>query len=260
MPSSPLTSTRSARRARGGGAIARLAAAATVALVVGGCSTTPNVSVTNDSAGATRGIAVSGRGEVTGRPDTVTVSLGVSVKRDTAPAAIADGAAAATKLIDAVKAAGVAAEDIQTSNYALNEEYAYPGGQPKPDGFRVSNSVVAKVRKVDDVGAVIDAATAAGSDAATVQGLSFSLDDDTAALADAREKAFADAKAKAEQFAKLSGRKLGPVVSIAQQTNPVMPVSMDRAMAQADSSGSTPVEAGSVTTSVTVDVRWELVE
>lgn len=239
---------------------ARLVAATGVALLVVGCSKAPNVSVTSDSSAASRGIAVSGRGEVSGRPDTVTVSLGVSVKRQTAPAAIADAATAATKLIDALKSAGAAADDIQTTNYSLNQEYAYPDGQPKPDGFRVTNSVVVKVRKVDDVGAVIDAATAAGSDAATVQGLSFSLDDDTAALADAREKAFADAKAKAEQFAKLSGRKLGPVVSIAQQTVPATSEQTPLAAARADVAAPTPVEAGSVTTSVTVDVRWELVE
>lgn len=221
----------------------------------------PVVNITNDPSAAQQGIVVSGRGSVSGAPDTVAVSIGVSVKRDSAPTAIADAASSATKLIEALKAAGVAEKDVQTANYSINQEFTYPANDsPRPDGFRVSNSVVAKVRNLDDVGAVIDAATAAGGADAVVQGVSFSLDDDTSALASARDAAFADAKAKAEQFAELSGRKLGPVVSIDQRT--AAPTSTPTMFAaRADSASmSTPIQPGEVDTTVTVDVRWSFAD
>lgn len=207
-----------------------------------------------------QGIAVSGRGVVSGSPDTVALSIGVSVKRPTAPEAITSAAESASKLVDAMRAAGVAENDLQTTNYSLDQEFRYPpDGAPEPDGFRVSNTLIAKIRDNDDVGAVIDAATAAGGSDAVVQGLSFSLDDDTAALEQARAAAYADARAKAEQFAELAGRKLGAVVSIVHTTTPSTAaprmLGANDAFAKAVAVSS-PIQAGEVQTSVTVDVRW----
>lgn len=241
-----------------------LALAALAASVAAGCSQkAPTVNVTNDPTGAQQGVVVSGRGRTSGAPDTVSVSIGVSIKRPAAPAAIADGAASAQRVIDALKGAGVAEKDIRTTNYSLNQEFRYPeGGSPVPDGFRVSNQVIAKIRTMDTVGAVIDAATAAGGDDAVVQGLSFSLDDDTEALATAREAAYADAKSKAEQFAELSGRKLGAVVSIDHRVTPptTTPVGEQLAYARDAAAMATPVQPGEVDTEVTVDVRWSFAD
>lgn len=242
----------SARVKRWMGAIGAVAMAA-----VAGCAgEAPVVNVGGDDAHQ-RGIAVTGRGEVSGAPDTVSVSIGVSVKRDSAPAAITDAAASAQRLIDALKAAGVVDKDIQTTNYSINQEFRYPESGPVPDGFRVSNSVVAKVRDTAAVGGVIDAATTAGGADAVVQGIAFSLDDDTAALESARAAAFADAKAKAEQFAELSGRKLGRVEAVSQTvtTEPVPTIAV-AAFAADEAAKSTPIQAGEVDTVVTVDVRW----
>jgi hypothetical protein len=229
-----------------------------VAAAAGCAQKAPVVNIANDPSASQNGIVVSGRGEVSGAPDTVALSIGVSVKRPTAPAAIGDAASSATKLIDALKAAGVAEKDIQTANYSLNQEFISPNNAgPKPDGFRVSNTVVAKIRTMDSVGAVIDAATAAGGSDAQVQGVSFSLDDDTASLAAARDQAFADAKAKAEQFAKLSDRKLGKVVAINQTDTPSTPIATPLAAKAFDAAATpTPIQAGEVQTAVTVDVRW----
>jgi len=203
------------------------------------------------------GVLVTGRGEVSAVADTVAVALGVSVKRPTAPAAIADAAAAATALVDALQAAGVAEADIRTASFSVNQEFTYPqDGGPTPDGYRVSNHVVATVRSVDTAGAVIDAATAGGGEVVVVQGVTFGLADDTAATSSARDAAFADARATAEQYAALSGRTLGPVVSIIETsgapTGP--PVTMLAAKAMGDVS--TPIRPGDVETTVTVDVRW----
>ncbi|MBM3696253.1 MAG: DUF541 domain-containing protein, partial [Actinobacteria bacterium] len=75
----------------------------------------------------TSGINVSGQGKVTGKPDTLTVSLGVSVLRPTVDRATGDAAALAAAIIDALKGSGVAEADIQTANYTINPEYDWSG-------------------------------------------------------------------------------------------------------------------------------------
>jgi len=212
--------------------------------------------VTDPSPTAEPGIVVSGQGAVAGTPDIASISLGVSVKRGHAPAAMTDAAAAATRVLDALKAAGIADSDLQTRDYALTQEFAYlPDAAPRPDGFRVTNTVVATVRTPADAGTILDAAVAAGGDDAVVQGISFGLDDDAAAKVAARDLAFADARAKAEQLARLSGRTLGPVVSINETSGSAGFGPMVRAKMAYDAA-STPIQAGEIETTVTVDVRW----
>lgn len=212
--------------------------------------------MTDPSPTAEPGIVVSGQGAVAGTPDIASISLGVSVKRGQAPAAMTDAAAAATRVLDALKAAGIADSDLQTRDYALTQEFAYlPDAAPRPDGFRVTNTVVATVRTPADAGTILDAAVAAGGDDAVVQGISFGLGDDAAAKIAARDLAFADARAKAEQLARLSGRTLGRVVSINETSGsagfgPMLRVKM------AYDAASTPIQAGEIETTVTVDVRW----
>lgn len=117
-----------------------------------------------------------------------------------------------------------------------------------------------KVRALDSVGSVLDAAARAGGDAITVQALSFSLDDDTDATSSARADAFRDAKATAVQFAELAGRKLGPVLSISQ-TDVSPPVATPlMAGAAFDTMSSTPIQPGEVETAVVVEVRFAFEE
>ena len=153
---------------------------------------------------------MTGVGTVLGRPDTMTVTIGVNVVRPTVSEATAEATASATALFDALEAAGVAEQDIQTQNYSIWPQYRYDEGRaPELTGYQVSNTVLAKIRDVDAAGSVIDAAVAAGGDTSVVQGIGFSVEDDTERLAEARAKAFADARAKAEQLAELAGVELG---------------------------------------------------
>lgn len=207
------------------------------------------------------GITVSGEGEVEGAPDTLTVGLGVTVKRPSVGEAVSANAAVATAVVDAVRAAGVAEEDVQTRGYSLNQELRYPeGGSPVPDGYRVTNTVTVRIRDLAGAGEVIDAATAAGGNDVRVDQLAFSLEEDGPALRAARERAFADAQAKAEQYASLADRPLGDAQAISDVV--VVPQSQQfqgeaaaRLFASADDVG-TPVQPGEVTTRVTVDARF----
>lgn len=205
----------------------------------------------------TSGITVSGVGSVLGRPDTMTVTIGVNVVRPTVSEATTEAATSATALIDALTAAGVAEDDIQTQGYSIWPQYSYEDGKaPQLTGYQVSNTVVAKIRDVDAAGTVIDAAVAAGGDNSIVQGVGFSIEDDTERLTEARAKAFADARAKAEQLAALAGVELGPVIRMTETIGSgAVPYAEER-MAAADSS--TPIQAGQVASQVQIDVVFAI--
>lgn len=208
------------------------------------------------------GVTVSAEGEVTGAPDTMTVQIGVSVKRDTVQQAVDESATLATALLDAAKANGVAEDDLQTQEYSVNQEWRYPDDNPPvPDGFRVSNILVVKIRALDQAGATIDAMTAAGGDASTLQSVAFTLEEDDAAIDAAREDAMTKAKAKAEQLAELGGRTLGPAqaisdVAIASDSQTFATVGY--AIDEAAGDRATPIQPGEVRSRVTVRVRYTL--
>jgi hypothetical protein len=205
----------------------------------------------------TTGISVTGQGRVAGTPDTMTITLGVSVQRDAVDQATGDAAALANAIIAAVTANGVAEEDVQTANYAIYPEYDWSGNRQRLIGYRVTNDLRVKVRDLDNAGAVIDAATAAGGDDVVVGGLSFSIEDNTALLEDAREAAWNDAEAKARQLAELSGASLAGVISITETIDySTPPVYFERAAGE--DAAMTPIEPGQSDVTVTIQVVFAI--
>ncbi len=203
------------------------------------------------------GITVSGEGEVNGKPDTLTATVSVSVKRGDVGTAVADNAVVATAVIDAAKASGIAEEDVQTQNYSVNQEWRYPeGGSPVPDGYRVTNSVVVRITELETAGTVIDAVLAAGGDDVSLNTVAFTLEEDGPALEAARQAAFEDAQTKAEQYAELSGQGLAGAEAISDVMVQAEPFSYVGAAVAMDAATSTPIEAGVVTTRVTVNARF----
>ncbi len=212
----------------------------------------------SDGGTATTGINVTGQGKVTGRPDTLQVTLGVSVLRPTVDQATGDAAALAAAVIEALKAEGVAEEDIQTASYSIYPEYDWAGETQHLLGYRVNNEVRAKIRDLDNAGSVIDATTAAGGDATVVSGLSFSIEDNAELLQMARTAAWNDAEGKARQLAQLAGLSLGPATSITESISyEAPPVYWDRDMAGA-AEASTPIEAGTQDVTVVIQVTFGL--
>lgn len=200
------------------------------------------------------GISVSGTGEITGTPDTISVDLGVSVLGDTVDDATAKAAEAANALIDSLKSNGVDENSITTTNYSINPEYDYRSEKERLVGYRVNNTVRAKISDVTNSGSVIDDATKAAGDAARVNGISFSIEDDAEMVEAAREAAWNDAFQKASQLAELSGQKLGPVVSINESvTRPPVPVDFARLEA---ADGATPIESGTASVSIGLQVEF----
>lgn len=205
------------------------------------------------------GINVTGQGKVTGRPDVLKVTLGVSVLRPTVDQATGDAAALATAVIDALKAGGVAEDDIQTANYSISPEYDWSGETQRLLGYRVNNEVRVKIRDLNTAGAIIDAATAAGGDATVVNGLSFDIEDNAELLQLARTAAWNDAEGKAGQLAQLAGVGLGAAISITETINyDTPPIYYERDMAAAGDSAVTPIESGTQEVTVVVQVTFAI--
>jgi uncharacterized protein YggE len=202
-------------------------------------------------------ISVTGTGRVILAPDVADLRLGVSVQRSTVKAARADAAKAMTAVIGALKKLGIADADIQTSGITLQPQYDYSNANPpRLIGYQFSNSLAVTVRKLDVLGDAIDDALAAG--ATTLDSVSFRVDDETKAEAQARTAAMADAKAKAQALATAAGVTIDGVSSITETIAPVpYPVYFGAAAGAAvDKAVATPVQAGTNEVSVTVAVVY----
>ncbi len=201
------------------------------------------------------GITVSGTGEAAATPDMATIDLGVEVTATTVAAAREGAAAAARRVIDAAKAQGVADRDLQTRTISISPVYDYSrSGTPTVTGYIAANFLVVRVRDLARLPAVIDAATAAGGDAARLQGITFGFNDEAALRKTARENAIADARQRAETYAAAAGVQLGEVISIVE-TSASPPVPFTRSAA-ADTA--TPIEPGESTVAVSVTVRFAI--
>jgi uncharacterized protein YggE len=219
---------------------------AAVTALLAGCAA-PGASAA-DAESKPRTITGTATGKVEGTPDTLTVTLGVQTNGPSATEALARNAERATNVINALKASGVAAADLQTSELSLYPTFDNRG---RPTGFSASNMVTAKVHDVPNAGRVVDAAAAQAGNDIRVNGISLSIEDSSALVAAARAEAVTRARAQARQLARAAAVKLGPLQRITERrTSP--PVPQYQAGLAADVSRAAPIEPGSQ--SLTVDV------
>jgi uncharacterized protein YggE len=196
-------------------------------------------------------VTVNGTGTVDTVPDTASMSFGVTTQAATAAAALAQNSSQMANVIAALKAAGIAAKDIQTQSVSLQPQTGPDGNAVA--GYTASNSVGATVRDIGKLGAVIDAATAAGAN--TVYGPSLTRADTDALYRDALKAAVADARAKAGALADAAKLSLGAVQSMSEGGGAVpLPYAAGRA---ADAT-STPIEPGTQQVQATVTVTFAL--
>ena len=206
----------------------------------------------NRGAADPTGIVVTGVGRVSVVPDTVTLQVGVETTAPKAVTALTTNNQRSATLIKLLKAQGIADRDLQTSQLFINPQYANDGR--RITGYSVSNIVTAKVRGVDKAGPLIDAAAGAVGDSIRLQGVSFSISDSTAALAQARRAAVTDGRAQAEALAEAAGVRLGALRRIESSSAPATAVAFqDKSVASAGLS----VEAGSQEVSVNVQMVYD---
>ncbi len=197
---------------------------------------------------------------VKARPDLATVGAGVTSRAQTAVEAMRLNAAAMDKVIQRIKALGIAAADIQTTGIDLGAQYDYDQEQRVQvfRGYQASNRVSVILRKVPDTGRVLDALVAAG--ATDISGPSFSIDDDTGPRAQARKAALDKARQQAEEYAKWAGYSGVRLLQISELVNPgrPMPYAEKMDVVATGSRVASPVEPGLVGTAVTVTVSYEM--
>jgi uncharacterized protein YggE len=196
---------------------------------------------------AQKTITVSGNGTVTSVPDRAEVGFTVDTQAKTAAAALAQNAAAASKVIAALKGAGVAAADIQTSQVSLSPQTSQDGLTIL--GYSASNSVSVR-SPIAAAGTLIDTAVAAGAD--SVSGPSLSLSEQDSLYRDALKQAVADAKLKAQALADSAGLTLGDAQSITEGSV-ATPVPM---AGKLNAPASTPIEPGTQDVQATVTVTY----
>jgi uncharacterized protein YggE len=192
----------------------RIAAVALLALAVGAIAGVgrPDAAQGVSLADEQGGITVNGMGVVRTTPDIAELGLGAVTRGATAQATLAANGAAVRKLVAALKAAGIAAADLQTQQAAL--EPRYDENSERVLGYTATTVVSAKVRALGKVAAIIDAAVAAGAN--MVYGPSLSRSDADKLYADALKAAIADAETKAKLLADASKLKLGAPTAVVE--------------------------------------------
>jgi uncharacterized protein YggE len=203
---------------------------------------------------------LSAYGETRVAPDMATINLGVMTEGKTAAAAMAANAQKMTAVMAALKRAGIAEKDIQTSGLNLNAQYAYvPNVPPKLSGYQASNQVTVSVHDLTRLGAAVDATVSAGAN--QVNGVSFGLSDPTTAENAAREAAVKALTAKAELYAKATGHTITRLISLSEgggySAPPPMPVMMMKREMMADAAAS-PVAPGELRVRIDVSGLYQM--
>jgi len=196
---------------------------------------------------------------VEAEPDLVTVSAGVTTQARTAVEAMRTNATAMTAVIARIQALGIPEREIQTAGISLGAMYDYNQQTQRQvfRGYQASNRVSVKLRAIDRTGEVLDALVAAG--ATDLGGPDWSIDDDTAARAQARRQAMETARAQALEYARAAGYADIRLLEVAETLAPQPMMMMQRAVrGEAADAASTPVRPGMVQAGVTVRVTYEM--
>ncbi|MBL8576690.1 MAG: SIMPL domain-containing protein [Mesorhizobium sp.] len=205
-------------------------------------------------------IVVTGEGQASIAPDLALLSLSVMRESATAREALDANNAAMNDVTEAIKGMGVENRDIQTSGLQIFPRYNFTN---KPDGtqeaqlvgYQVTNTLSVRVRDISKTGEILDKAVTLGVN----QGgnITFTNEDPSATVTEARKRAVEDATEKAKTLAGAAFVKLGRVLEISDQTFGIQPMpieakAFDRALS------AVPIQAGENSYRVQVNMTFEL--
>jgi len=195
-----------------------------------------------------------GTATVTVTPDSASFSAGVTTQDTEIKTAQAVNSEAMQAVVAALEAAGVADEDLQTENYSISPTYDYSGDTQATTGYSISNTVQVTVRDLNQLSALLDAATTAGAN--ETYGVTFTSSQYDTAYDQALQAAVLDAVRKAGVMAQATGLEAGSVISLAETGNTYLYAAGSSAM-EMDDDSATPIQNGtlSVTANVTAVVE-----
>lgn len=200
-------------------------------------------------------LSLSAAGAVKAAPDEVTISTGVTSEAPTAREALEKNSAAMTRVVEAMKADGVDPKDIQTTDFSVQPIYPErKGSEQRIIGYRVTNSVRLMVHDIGKLGVILDEVVNLGAN--QIGAIEFGVAEPEVLKDEARKAATAKAIANAKLYAEAAGVELGPVLSLTEedavyQPRYAVPAAMEAAKA-------VPIEAGTTTVEVKVQMSWEL--
>lgn len=205
-------------------------------------------------------ITVTGEGEVSVAPDMAIIGLTVLREADTARNALNANSAAMKEVIAALKEAGIADRDLQTSQFSIQPRYSQPPRdkpqEPRIIGYSVTNSVTVRLRDLGKTGEIIDKTVTLGVNRGG--NISFVKDDLKDTMTEARKRAVADAMDKAKTLAEAAGVKVGRVIAISETGGRERPVMMAAAPMRMAAEAAPPIEAGENTYRARVNLVLEL--
>jgi uncharacterized protein YggE len=206
------------------------------------------------TAGAT--ITVTGNGQVEGTPDAATFSVGVSTTASSAVNALDRNNAQVAGLESSLETDGVLVKDIQTSWLNLSANTNSAGDVT---GFTADHELSVTMQNLSNLGMALDDAVHATGNGVTLDGISFSISNQSALLASARAQAMLSANTEASQVAAGAGLSLGPIVKVTDQENAGQQVFFAPVAAAGTGASSVPVQPGQQQISVGVTVVYQLV-
>ncbi|WP_328361798.1 SIMPL domain-containing protein [Mycobacterium sp. NBC_00419] len=229
-----------------------VAAAGVTAAVLSGCDAAGSA----PAGGSPRQVTVVGSGEVKGVPDTLTADVTIEASAPDVTTAMNQTNDRQKAVLNALNASGVDAKDISTTQVSLAPQYS---DNSVISGYRASNSIQIKIRKLDTASQVLANVVSAGGDATRINSVSYSIEDDSKLVNDARARAFNNAKERAQQYADLSGLSLGTIISISEAPgSPAPPQPMPAPMPRGAMASEVPLQPGEQTVGFAVTAVWEL--
>jgi uncharacterized protein YggE len=207
-----------------------------------------------------RTITVTSTASVGTAPDEAVVEFGIRSEAPDGPTAYAQNSTKSGAVVTALKDAGLAAGDIETTNVNLDRVTKQRNTPQETTVYAATTELTATVRPTDRVADVISAAVSAGAD--SVRGLRFQVGDETAARQDALTAAVKGARRKADAIAAAAGASVSAVVQVREEGSNAQPYYY-RGDLVADSfaaPAAAPYIAApkTVSTEVTVTVIWSI--
>jgi len=201
-------------------------------------------------------VTVAGTGAATAVPDTALLQLGVETRGSTPAEALDACRLALDRVLAALDAEGVEPARRTTGGLELHEDWESRQPGQGPVRYLAGARLTVRLARPAQAGQVAAAAVAAGGDAARVHGLGFVVGDPAAVAAAAREAAWRDAVARAEQYARLAGAALGPVLEVKEAPPP--PDARPMRLLAAEARPGPATEPGETTVWAAVTVTWAL--
>ncbi|ADI15337.1 SIMPL domain-containing protein [Truepera radiovictrix] len=201
------------------------------------------------------GITVTATGTAYGEPDRASFDAGVLATNRDVQAALDEVNERVERLINTLQGAGIAPEDIRTSNFAVFPDQAYrPDGTPGELRYRVTNTVSVTVRDTEQLGELLSASVEAGAN--EIWNVTFGISNRAALESRAREEAMQAARERAQQLASLSGVRLGVVTRVVEGPLPDAGIPLPAARAEFASDASVPIASGQLAVTVTLQVTF----